>query len=63
MTGPRRGNTPLTIRFVGRSLAVMPRDLAADGYVDLGLDDAEMGGLVSDVQGMIDGLSIRIGTK
>jgi hypothetical protein len=41
----------------------MPRSLAAEGYVDLGMDDAEEGGIVSDVQGMIDGLSIRVGTN
>jgi hypothetical protein len=41
----------------------MPRATTSDGYVDLGLDDAEEGGIVSDVQAMIDGLSIRVGTK
>jgi len=53
----------LIVSLAGRSLAIMPRAIAADGYVDLGLDDVEEGGIVSDVQGMIDGLSIRVGTK
>ena len=48
---------------LGRSLAIMPREISAGGYVDLGLDDAEAGGLIADVQGMVDGLSIRVGTK
>ena len=41
----------------------MPRELADGGYVDLGLDDAEAGGIVTGFQGMIDGLSLRVGTN
>jgi hypothetical protein len=41
----------------------MPRDLTAGGYVDLCLDDAEAGGIVSGFQPMIDGLSLRVGTN
>lgn len=47
----------------GRALAVMPREIDADGYTDLELDDSEQGGLMSGLQKRIDGLSIRVGTK
>lgn len=47
----------------GRALAIMPRDLTAGGYVDLGLDDAETGGIITEFQPIIDRLSLRVGTN
>jgi hypothetical protein len=41
----------------------MPRDLVDGGYVDLSLDDAEAGGIVTGFQGMLNGLSLRVGTN
>jgi hypothetical protein len=53
----------LTMRNPGRGLAIMPRVMCADGYVDLQLDDSEQSALMSDLQGKIDNVSIRVGTK
>jgi hypothetical protein len=41
----------------------MPRELAAGGYVDLGLDDAEAGGIITDFQPIADRLSLRVETN
>lgn len=41
----------------------MPRELTAGGYVDLGLDDAEAGGIVTGVQPIVDRLSLRVETN
>jgi hypothetical protein len=41
----------------------MPRELAAGGYVDLVLDDAESGGIITDLQSIVDRLSLRVETN
>lgn len=49
--------------IAGRALAIMPREIVADGYIDLQQDDSEQSQLISALQEKIDNLSIRVGTK
>lgn len=48
---------------LGRALAIMPREFAEGGYVDLEMDDDNDGGLIADLQKRIDNVSIRVGAK
>lgn len=41
----------------------MPRDLIGGGYVDLGSDDAEAGGIITGFQPIVDRLSLRVETN
>lgn len=47
----------------GRALAVLPREFAAEGYVDMELDDHQEGSFMATLQKGLGSVSIRAGTK
>lgn len=49
--------------FLGRSLCILPRDVAPQGYRDLQRDDNAEGDIMTDWQNTVMGASHRIGTK
>lgn len=53
----------LTITTSGRALAILPREFAAEGYVDMEMDDHQEGGFMAALQKGLDGVSIRVVTK
>lgn len=53
----------LTRETLGRALAILPREFAAEGYVDMEVDDHEREGFMATLQKKINDVSIRVGTK
>jgi len=48
---------------LGRSFAILPRDIAPKGYADIGKDDYEQGELLDDLQDILLSTSHRLQVK
>ena len=53
----------LTFPKSGRALAILPREIAEHGYMDMEIDDDKEGSFIRTLREKINNVSVRIETK